>query len=373
MKKIIKPIYAACFAFLFFTSCNGQMNTTGSDSVGKPATHSEGLPKMTKTQGSDVYDNVHCSIRDAAGNLWFGTTGDGIFRYDGTSFINFTTENGLSSNTVWSVLEDNAGNIWIGTDSGVCRYDGKTMSRVPILGTSVSYTQPYNASRDTPSGRNEVFSLMQDKSGIIWFGTTHGVFCYDGTSFTRFLDNRNIVNSNGLQLKSVQCMLEDREGNIWLGSGPMAFEGLCCYDGKTLTNFKPNGDEWIRYLIEDKNGVIWIGTRSQGVWCYEEKVLTKFRDGDDMSLTTKDIGLSAMTDKTGNLWFSGGEADNGYGGKGGIWRYDGESFTNFTVKDGLGDYSVWSLVEDNTGNIWVGTRNSGLYRFDGTSFTSFSE
>ncbi len=62
-----------------------------------------------------------------------------------------------------------------------------------------------------------------------------------------------------------------------------------------------------------------------------------------------------------------------FGGVGGIWRYDGKVCTNFTAKDGFGDYVVWCMIEDSVGNIWVGTNNTGLYRFDGKSFTEFTE
>jgi hypothetical protein len=41
-----------------------------------------------------------------------------------------------------------------------------------------------------------------------------------------------------------------------------------------------------------------------------------------------------------------------------VWRYDGKTFKNFSTKDGLSHYGVWSLLEDKAGNIWVGTRNT---------------
>ena len=72
-----------------------------------------------------------------------------------------------------------------------------------------------------------------------------------------------------------------------------------------------------------------------------------------------------IEDKNGNLWFcTDGE---------GVWRYDGESFKNFTTEDGLINNSVFSVVEDRKGNLWFGTRKVGLCRFDGKSFVSFSE
>ena len=65
-------------------------------------------------------------LEDSKGNLWFATIGAGIYRYDGEVFTNFTTKHGIPSNQVTYLYEDRAGNIWIGTESGASRYDGKT-------------------------------------------------------------------------------------------------------------------------------------------------------------------------------------------------------------------------------------------------------
>ena len=55
---------------------------------------------LIKSQSTNPGDNVHCGLQDKAGNIWFGTTGDGVYYYDGTFFTNFTTKNGLNSNMV---------------------------------------------------------------------------------------------------------------------------------------------------------------------------------------------------------------------------------------------------------------------------------
>jgi len=68
-----------------------------------------------------------------------------------------------------------------------------------------------------------------------------------------------------------------------------------------------------------------------------------------------------LQDKSGNLWF---------GNSGGITKYDGESFTNYTEKDGLINNDVWSLTIDHNGIIWIGTLN-GVSSFDGEAFTTF--
>ncbi len=211
----------------------------------------------------------------------------------------------MNSNIVWSILQDKSGNIWFGTDSGVCRFDGKAIIRIPIAVTNGLTFYPNNLSNNNPPAKNEVWSMIQDKSGIIWFGTTAGVYFYDGKTFTRFLDHQSVINSNGLSLKSVQCMLEDKNGIILFGSGPMASECLCRYDGKSITNIKPGGEVWIRYILEDGNGNLWLGTRHQGIWCYDGKTFTKFIEGGELGLHDNDIGLSALTDKAGNIWLTG--------------------------------------------------------------------
>lgn len=363
-------------SLLFIASCNGQVKTNlrqNGDQGQKTAI--TGFPTLRKTQGTNQYANTHCGLMDKAGNLWFGTTGEGVYRYDGKQFTQFLKEDGLSSNTVWSMLADRAGNIWFGTNTGLCRYNGKTFASVPIVVMNRSFLLANTISINSPSAQNEVWSMMQDKQGKLWFGTSEGVYCYDGTSFTRFLDDGNIINKDGLQLKMVNCMLEDRQGNIWFGSGmPPGMEGLCRFDGKSLTRFKPGGDGWIRYLLEDRAGTIWIGGRQQGVWRFDGKTYTQFMKGGNAN------AIASLEDKDGHIWFSGGENKNGFGGDGGIWRYDGKGlptgqagFTNFNTKNGLCDYSVWCLVEDRAGNIWAGTRNTGLYRYDGKTFTNFSD
>jgi ligand-binding sensor domain-containing protein len=361
-----KPIYSLLLVLIFLTSCNGQTKTQSeTTSVSIPKTTSIGQPKLIKTQGSKIGDEVRCALQDKAGNLWFGTTGEGVYRYDGKLFIQYTIKAGLSSNTVWSVLEDKTGNIWFGTTDGLCRYDGKNIIPVPISGNFIP-TESSNDYYTDWSKKNTVWSMLQDRSGRIWYGTGDGVYCYDGSTFTRFLDNFTLINKDGLHLKMVDCILEDKNGNIWFASGmPPGGEGVCLYDGKSITSYKPNGDGWIRNMIEDKNGNIWFSGRSHGNFIYDGKTFINFAE-------KVGIGNSILSDKAGNIWFTGEEGDN-LESVGGIWRYDGNTFKNFTMKDGMGKYFVWCMIEDRKGNIWIGTRNTGLYRYDGETFTSFSE
>ncbi len=335
-----------------------------------------GQSKLIKNHFTNQFqaaaDNVHCGLQDKSGNLWFGTTGDGVYRYDGQSFTNFTTKDGLSSNTVWSILEDKAGDIWIGTNAGLCRYSysEKAITPVPFSITESNGFLLTNTVNN--NSKNEVFSIMQDKNGTLWLGTSDGVYCrkLGGKSFTRFLDNFSIINANNLSLKSVQCMLEDKNGNIWFGSGPMAFEGICLYNGRILTNFKPKNESWIRTILESKNGTILFATRHIGVYMYDGKTFLPFSKPPEIA---NDLFNTILEDKASNIWYASDYAKDPNDEKGGVWKFDGKTFERFTKKEGLTNTSAFFILEDKSGHIWIGTRSTGLYRYDGKTIRSFSE
>jgi ligand-binding sensor domain-containing protein len=362
-----KSIYSLLLALTFLTSCNGQTKTQShADKKLEPKSISTGQPKIVKTQGSREGDNIHCSLQDKAGNLWFGTTGEGVYRYDGKLFTQFTKKDGLNSNCLYSILEDKEGNIWFGTENGVCLYNGQTITNMPFTMINSYNFYLNNSSNNNASIKNEVWGMLQDKSGKIWFGTTDGVYCYNGKTFSRFLDDINILNHQNLQLKWIQCFMEDSRGTIWMGSGPIAMEGVIRFDGKSLTSTKPNGDGWIRNMLKDKNENIWFGGRARGNFIYDGKNFKNFTE-------KAGIGNPILVDRAGNLWFNGEEKLSTVENDSGIWCYDGKTFKNYNLNDGISKYFVWNMLQDKNGNIWIGTRNIGLYKFDGKAFTNYSE
>jgi len=348
-------------SLMLFAACDGQASTRQPEQMHVSDVVADGQPKLVRTRGSDRYSNIYCALVDKAGNIWFGTTKEGVYRYDGTRFAQFTTKDGLNSDTVLSIMQDNAGRIWFGTANGLCRYDGTAITAVPLILPHTGFFQPSRPRTIDPPAKNMVWSMMQDRGGQLWFGTTDGVYRYDGRTFSRFLDDPRIVNKEGLHLKMIDCMVEDASGNVWLASGmPPGMEGICRYDPTTgiITRFKPGGEGWIRRMVFDMNGHLWLGTRHRGTWRYDGRTFTQEKEG---------LGSPEIVDKAGHIWFSGSSAVNG------VWCFDGTSYTNFTTKDGLGNYGAWCMVQDKAGNVWVGTRNVGLYRYDGKRFIGFSE
>lgn len=314
--------------------------------------------KLIKTQGTNRGANVHCGFQDKAGNLWFGTTGEGVYRYDGKSFVQFTVKEGLSNNTVYSIVEDKVGNIWFSTDNGATRFDGKTFTTISIAEIRGTGPALYNPPTK-PYGANAVWNILQDRTGKLWFATTAGIFRYDGRSFTHFAQNDGVFNNSGDPVGNVEYMLEDKAGTVWFGG--RTIRGVFCFDGNSITQFKPDGDHWFWPQLEDRAGTIWFSNWS-GVCRFDGKRFVMYTSKD--GLCNGNI-TRIVEGKNQTIWFASDD--------GGICRYDGTSFQKFGTQDGLDNYGVWCLVGDKEGNIWVGTRNVGLYRYDGKTFTNFSE
>ena len=150
-------------------------------------------------------------LEDRKGNLWFGTRDSGVYYYNGKSFQHFTTKDGLGSNSALHIYEDRAGNIWFGTGGGASRYDGKSFR---------------NFTTKEGLSNNALTTIMEDKTGKLWFGTRGEACFYDGKTFTVF------KNKDGKAFNNVWSIIEDKKGNIWFGD----VDGLWRYDGRTFTN-----------------------------------------------------------------------------------------------------------------------------------------
>jgi ligand-binding sensor domain-containing protein len=355
MKKHFSHMQVFTFLtiLLLGTACNGQ--------VKKDLPKEKEHPKLIKNRGNG---NVQCVLQDKAGNLWFGTSDNGLYKYDGKSFSQFLVADGLNSSNISCLLEDKDGKMWVGTEMGLCLYDGKAFSKIHI---PLPKNLPPNKN---PYYQNHwVYSMLQAKNGKLWFVTIDGVYIYDGKSFTHFpIDEapNGFTNSND----KVERILEDKTGNIWLGG--RTNEGVFRYDGKSITNFKLKeltlqfesnksvSHSWGWPQLQDKNGDIWFSNWA-GAYRYDGKTFTSFTKSDGLP-GYNGLVAKIIEDKNGNLWF---------GGEGGLFRYDGKSFTSF--KDGLINPWIWTILEDKSGNLWVGTRETGLYLFNGKTFISYSE
>jgi ligand-binding sensor domain-containing protein len=205
---------------------------------GLPAFTPFPLPEADLTNQPHAYPAprlVNSIFQDKAGNIWFGTNGLGVYRYDGTSFsdgkprlTNFSEKDGLCNNFVQCIVQDNSNGehkdeLWFGTRfGGMSRFNG------------ASFT---NFTTKEGLSSNFVWTFLQDNSGgtpngDLWIGSAGGgLMLYDGKTFRHFTE------VDGLPNRHVQSLLKDEDGRLWVGTSGGAFR----FDGKSFINVTRNG------------------------------------------------------------------------------------------------------------------------------------
>jgi ligand-binding sensor domain-containing protein len=315
-----------------------------------------------------INGNIRSMLQDKKNNYWFGTDRDGVYRYDGKTLTLFTIKDGLCNNQVRNIQEDASGNIWFGTGGGISSFNGKVFSMFTNLQLSSG-----------PDNR------WKTGLGDLWL-EARGIYRCNGNSIAHLtlpktdLDSAYTKNQPGYSPYGVYCTLKDKKGNVWFGTQSL---GVCRFDGKSFTWFteKGLGGPAVRALFEDKNGNLWFGnndfgTDGGGLFRYDGKSLTNFTDEKGLSNYEYSPALKTYAkpgtlsriwtineDNNGNLWI--GTADSG------AWRYDGKNLTRYTIEDGLASNSVSTIYKDKKGELWFGT-TEGVCKFNGRSFTKFS-
>jgi len=361
--KII-PIQLTIISILliYFTSCNRQ---TQNNNSGNEADRPDSIDQNNSLNETvNIIDkNIRSIFQDKNGNYWFGTNGAGVYRYDTKTLTQFTVKDGLSDNQVLNIQEDDPGNLWFGTGLfGVSKFDG---TKFTTLTGNVNIT-------------NGTQTEWDSKNNDLWFYAGGGVFRYSNPSldylpFDTSGSNAKINAPFSLCRYSVYCILKDKKGNVWFGTQA---EGVCRYDGKTLTWFKEKGlsGPAVLGLFEDSKGSLWFGNNGAGLFRYDGKTLTNFTeekglDNADFRASGKP-GLGTLArvysineDNNGNIWVGTVDA--------GVWKYDGNNLTNYTTKDGLTGNAVNTIFKDKNGELWFGTNGDGICKFNGTRFTEF--
>ena len=263
----------------------------------------------------------------------------------------FGIHSGLSTPIVHDVVQDRQRRLWIATQGGgIVRYDGYQFT---------AFTTRDGLSHDS------VACILEDRRGHLWFGTGHwlelyghGVCRYDGEVFETF------TRADGLGHNELSALLEDDEGRVWLATTM----GLSCYDGERFrTYYASDGlpHHTIYALCQDRRGALWIGTR-RGVCRYENGVFTSITDPTGPG----EAPVQAIcADRDGRLWFGTGIVGR-YGA--GAYSYDGRGFAHFHAKNGLPENAITALLEDGLGQLWFGTDTCGLCRYDGHRFATFT-
>ena len=351
------------FFFILISACNRQEIPNSSnqsnitDSVQSAKVKNKSQPIIYKKD-----DVVRTALQDKAGNLWFGTSNEGVFRYDGKTFTNFSEKNGLSNNFINVIFEDKEGKMWFGTRDGLYSFDGEKFAHIPL---------PWDGKNDLWGdlcNPNHVLSLIQDKKGFFWLGTCGGgAYRYDGKTFTPFLANEGRLQSDSLHHNVIKSITEDAAGNLWFTS--LTHGGVSRYDGETFTHFTSKDGlsyDMVFSSFQDKSGNLWFGTMMSdkgGLFRYNS-------DSGDFTRFNKKDGLcdnfvtGIMEDSNGLLWLC-------TGGK--VCKFDGEKFTPFLPKSDQVLRDINFILEDEKGDIWFCGNYGSLWKYDGETLTDFSQ
>lgn len=341
---------------IIISSCNGQVKPVVQNDIDNTPT---GQVKIPPPKGANKDVRIVASIEDSDGNLWFGSIGEGLFKYDGKLLVHFGMEQGLNSNSIYSILQDKTGIVWVGTNKGLNRFKENKFISIPIVLSNNIPAYFNNSNNISTPTENTVWCMMQDKNGTIWFGTDDGVYCYDGKAFSRFLENQFLINEDSLELKGIFSILEAKNGNIWFAE--CAGEGVSSFDGKTLSTIIPyNEIRRTDRIIEDKKNNLWFATAFKGIGKYDGKTYTQnvFKDQE------LNGSYNILEDTNGNIWF---DTQDGLG------IYNGKKFNILTKKEGTVVKDFIPILLDKAGNLWFSSKGMKLYKYDEKTFTNYSE
>ncbi|MCP3956308.1 MAG: response regulator [bacterium] len=290
-------------------------------------------------------------------------------------FDHLLPEHGLSSATVYSILQDRTGFLWLGTEGGLNRYDGYSFEVFRH-----DPTDPGSVASD------DISFLLEDSEGILWLATWgSGLDRFDPVteSFQHFRSGTgrsgtgrsedqgapDEASGDGLQDDRVQHVLEDSRGELWVGtfSG-----GLSRFDRATgvFETYRSSPqdptslcDDRVWRIEEDSAGDLWLGT-GKGLCRFDRQAGTfeRFRHvAEDPSSLSDDVVRTLAFDRSGALWV---------GTAGGLDRFDREAgtFERFLAgPEALSHDVITAIYEDSRERLWIGTRGGGLNLFDRTS------
>ncbi|MCP5051364.1 MAG: response regulator [bacterium] len=282
-------------------------------------------------------------------------------RQEAEKFRRLLSEDGLSHNNIYSIIQDSRGFMWFGTQDGLNRYDG---------GEFVTF---YHDPQDPESlGSSNFGKLLEDSKGTLWLGTWGGgLDRYDPKTGTFIHHQHDPENPDSIAENQISCLFKDNNGNLWIGTSRSGFDRFDRETGKFIHHRhdpdNPNSpaDNRIRVICGDRWGVLWIGTYGGGVDKFnpESGEFTHFKSNPDNPETISNNSVRTLYfDREGHLWVGthGGGLNKIDTQSGKATRYN----HNPNDPNSLGSQTINHIFQDSKGFLWIGHYDVGLDRFD---------
>lgn len=408
---------------------------------------------MNRHSSSDYnFVSARTLFQDGEGNLWVGSNGEGVQKISPEGNVSFTEADGIPNNSIRAFAQDKEGNLWVGTASGVCYITSDHQIRYPQVEDSVDLTnslveelycdtagriwlsttdsqslyfyadnkfQRYTGldhlgsyfvtsisqdvfgvfwlglgrkglvrianglveqvTTDTLIDNTPLYQVCHDRSGAIWFGTERGLVLFREGMWVEYAEHSNSVNK----------IIQDREGNIWVATDSKGLTKIST--GRFSTHILNTA---VNAIAQGHDGLVWVGTDS-GLLCYQqdmpvENKLTRYcqnlrirhleiADNGEVMVSAYTAPAHISYNPANGIIRSWSTADGLAGDKtrvslqldnGDIYvgtttglsiiRPDG-SIHSFQKSDGLDNEYIMCLYQDRQGIVWIGTDGGGIY------------
>lgn len=327
---------------------------------------------------------IYAIVAAPDGSVWFGTWGSGVFHYIDSNFIHYSETEGLIDDRVLSLTVDTEGKAWVATAEGISAIHGNSISTYPLGWTDTICTgsdgtiwaavadfhpdepissvyrfdgssmEPYDIGADSV----RINKIVEDPVDGIWFCTNKwlGHMTDEGWEYYK--------GESELFLNTINAMETSSDGSVWFGHnrGPGAISRFI--DDEWILYPSDDGqlNDIVRCIHEDKNGRVWFGP---ALCYYENDTWTPVTDVDGIGSIS---AISISSAKDGTVWFGrdvtsiGGTTDKS---KNVIWKYCDDTWTGYSMNDGVIDSGIYTITIDNSNNVWAGTYN-GVCWFNGS-------
>jgi len=325
-----------------------------------------------------IKDAIQCIYKDRAGTLWVGNhtglhniqvtaakagqpSGYSIRSYQYDSLNPYS----LSGNLVYSVFEDKAGILWVGTNSGLNSLDRKT-------GIFKHYQNDPKNIHSIIGNTSFAWGgsgIKEDKQGNLWINTDRGLnkLNKERSVFTTYFRNPN--NPYSISTDFITNIEIDKEGVLWVSSEKGKLNkanlenkgfGLRRNDPNNINSLSSNE---VTSIVEDSSGIIWIGTHTGGLnrWDRKTNQFIHFRHDPSNAKTLRHDAIQAiLLDRQGHLWVCNGDVLSLFNEQTGEFTHYKSDETNYEEHYQL----ILSITEDREGLLWLGLAGSGIKNFD---------
>ncbi len=332
--------------FLWFGTQNGLCRFNGIE-----------FTVFTREKDGVAEDRIFGLFEDpVSGNLWAGSESNGLFEFDGQGWKQYGTESGLP-NTNFRAFLPRAERQFFSKMAGSTAKDAPKEKRTGdaiFLANMAGHLVVRNDSGFHPYLLPQRFAgiriafLAVDRHQNLWLATAgHGILQFNGTEILSTVPDNLIP-------KPVTRLFCDSKDRLWIASFR---NGLRMWDGKAMHIFEVGSgqgplSDTVTALLEDRDGNIWIGTIA-GLSQYSERGWIHLTEKDGLPTNLVQVLLQ---DREGNLWIGTG---------GGLAKLNSLKFRSFTAREGLLDNSVWAIHQDGDGKMLLGMNRGGLMSFNG--------